>query len=1669
MIFNSSMTDLTFLKALREKLKGGNIRSIHLNALPGRYATRLDFTNLNFIQPKLAERFLEQLFNKACFDFQISFDRIDITSIPTEDQKRLGLLSKRLNSLFIENEDNYKEHGTKTFGFGFPILIKPSHRDPAKIIKAPIFIWQLELVKSTNKVNTWSILRNKIKSENGQIKDEEIHSVNLNEVLLSFLKTDENISIPQINEELLEDAIIDSNELIDECFKVLKALNGQASASLKEALQIKLNEPLINIPETSSLESISNNLPWIYFGGVFGLYKTQKESIITDIDKLIEKFNEFEFDNLKIENFTGTAHSAIETDPSQQEILSTLGIEPKKIIQGPPGTGKSQSLTALITNALANNLKCLVVCEKKTALDIIKRNLHRENDQLGVLAAVVEDIGKDRDGIVNSVRDRLGNLFQAPVYPETFYHKALELVETKSRDINEQHRELGKMIFQGKTWTQLVGDFIKINSVIDFTELKDRLDYRQFKFQQDETELPNLVNKIKVAKRLFSEIRTLNHPLNILSDQVFANEISKAVELQLKELEKNMSIRLQEIKNQLLNDISAYETWLNGFYLTIFERIESLTKELNLNVNEYKNWLNNYYQSIGKNVEKLIKNLDGDIINYKNWLDKHYESYYWKLKQKIKEYKLFSSSNYERFGELFYKNNQFTKIKIKAFSSFSKKYKELENNRLSLVEKILEVKESHLSFKYFKHDYLEENNYKTLRIYVDNINALETSAEEWYENNIKLKEDYVKGISSNFLHPNFENIPDIINTETSYQKFVEHIKQDEKLTSSLQGNTPNHFAKIEALNFLQLQLKAEEEIKKFYLQRYSSNALHPHFEDDLNKIIEAEKNYKEFIYYIKNDKQLFVSEYENESHYSKIEELQTLLPQLDRQDLFKKFYKKKFSSVTMHIHYNENIGVIKSTESLFEQIIFKLNSDKILKRDLIRAEFHDQKIEDINTLISEMKTISDNIESFREYFEWRKFFMNLPPLHQTVIKSLIETECNDWENTFTGWYYFWLLAIVESNLKKLPKDSYDLLDLKDAKVELKTNQIRSILSQWSRKQQQSVKDLLRIGGNPISLFNKRGARGERRNSLRKIIKTDFKLFTDFFPVVMLSPSVCSSIIPLTEGIFDIVIFDEASQLRLEDTFPALVRGKIKVVSGDSQQMPPSNYFQGGTALLNPIEEDFEEEQSEEMSTLGRNVNNSLELADSESLLVYAENCNYKQSYLKIHYRSHHPYLIDFSNHAFYGKRLIPMPAKLNYKPIQFIQVNGIYEDQINKDEARQVVDILLNHIKPFKDGNYPSVGVATFNLYQRNLILEEIIKMRQQNPENDKKFADLGSDFFVKNLENIQGDERDIIIISSTFGRRPDGTFRQNFGPIVQGKGYKLLNVIVTRAKFKVFVCCSIPQNYIKQYSTLLQKSKNTGRAILYAYLTYAKAVSDNNTELKEILLNQLYENCESRSFDIEDIYGSESPFEEEVCYRLAQKIGQARLQQQFKIGGFRIDLIIKSKVTDKPMIAIECDGAKYHNSNEAYAWDMFRQSQLEKQGLVFYRIWSTNWWYSADKELKRLVDFIFKIDNQEEEKIDIPLDEVLVEDIIVPITVKSESKEKVSLSSIVTVKNPEGKILKVKFSKTQAIQNSRPSDNGTITIYENSPLALSIRGRSEGEVCQLGMLEMYYEILKIE
>ncbi|MEI7676829.1 MAG: AAA domain-containing protein [Bacteroidales bacterium] len=1184
---------------------------------------------------------------------------------------------------------------------------------------------------------------------------------------------------------------------------------------------------------------------------------------------------------------------------------------------------------------------------------------------MGTLAAVIEDINKDRDSIVNSVRDRLNEMNQFRSYNSTNYQLIREAIEEKVKALNLQHKDLDKKIYHGKSWTELVGIFLKLQKIVGYDNLKYKLDFKSFKFQEDEKELSSIVGNIKTAKKLYSEINRLDHPLEILKDNVFQEDNFRAVLLDLELSISELNSKSNILQTEIDRNKDEYNEWLADYYQSLYNKCNELKTQLQNELDGYKKWMDNYYDSVFENYNQLQNQLINDLDAYKNELKQHFENVFNELNDKIIQFQEFVKTNEDCFGNEIYENNWFAKLKISLLSSLFSRYKKLKNSRRQLLDDYSVIEEIYNKTAYFNHEFVLSKEFESFKIYTDNIEKIGDSLNNWYIQIDILIEKNLSETSSSNLHTSCSNlIPKIKETEYGFKKFADNISLDKSFTCS-NLETSNHKSKIDFLNYLGINNQEIDKIKDVNFQEFRTRKVHYYYTFQKEKVIEAEIAYYELIKYVSLDDALSFQEENSDTFLNKIENLEKLSLKIKHIENYHIPQLDEFSSTQHHIYF-DNLDSILKVESKFGDFVLEIASKSIISFIVDNSFNHSLKMNALKEFDSNLKLISDNLSDFREYFEWRRFYINLPGIQRVVVRSIIETGTLHWEKSFESWYYYWMLSLAETELKQLPKSEDKIIELVDSKKDLKINQIGSIVNNWSSKQRNSIRNSQSRGISAISLFNKRGSRGERRNSIRKIIRTDFQLFTDFFPVLMISPSVCSSILPLDEGLFDIVIFDEASQLRLEDTFPALMRGKIKIISGDSQQMPPSNFFQGGSALLNPTEEDYDEELSNQENELkNQKAADALDLADSESLLVYAENCNYKQSYLKIHYRSRHPHLIDFSNHAFYGKRLIPMPQKEDYVPIKFIDVAGVYEDQVNKDEAARVVDILVNEIKPQNNGKYPSVGIATFNLYQRNLILEEISLARQQSPSVDKKISDLGSDLFVKNLENIQGDERDIIIISTTFGKKKDGSFRQNFGPILQNKGYKLLNVIVTRAKHQVYVCCSIPQVNINQYSTLLQENKNTGRGVFYAYLAYAKSVSEKNDSTRDEILNQLYNNCESKSFDLADNLGSESPFEEEVFNALAQTIGAERIQQQFKIGGFRIDLVVKAKNADLPLIAIECDGAKYHDSEEAYAWDIFRQKQLEEHGFIFYRIWSTNWWYSEEKETRKLVDFINKIDEE--------------------------------------------------------------------------------------------------------
>jgi primosomal replication protein N'' len=312
--------------------------------------------------------------------------------------------------------------------------------------------------------------------------------------------------------------------------------------------------------------------------------------------------------------------------------------------------------------------------------------------------------------------------------------------------------------------------------------------------------------------------------------------------------------------------------------------------------------------------------------------------------------------------------------------------------------------------------------------------------------------------------------------------------------------------------------------------------------------------------------------------------------------------------------------------------------------------------------------------------------------------------------------------------------------------------------------------------------------------------------------------------------------------------PTLFRSKVVVVSGDDKQMPPTSFFsskvESDEAALFDGEEP-EDDATEEERDAYTETWNRREIKDCPDLLHLAR-VALPTRLLQIHYRSAYRELIAFSNASFYGNRLSvpvrhPDDVVRKIKPIEVCRSDGLYKNQSNLKEATDVVGYLA---KMWSVSSPPSVGVVTFNRKQADLI-EEVI---ENKAENDRGFRDAlmrerertedGEDmsFFVKNVENVQGDERDVVVFSTTFGRNEHGTFRRNFGVLGQAGGERRLNVAVTRARKKIVLMTSMPVAEISNMPAT-RRQPAVPRDYLQAYLEYASTVSDGAADSGRALL----------------------------------------------------------------------------------------------------------------------------------------------------------------------------------------------------------------------------------------
>lgn len=438
-------------------------------------------------------------------------------------------------------------------------------------------------------------------------------------------------------------------------------------------------------------------------------------------------------------------------------------------------------------------------------------------------------------------------------------------------------------------------------------------------------------------------------------------------------------------------------------------------------------------------------------------------------------------------------------------------------------------------------------------------------------------------------------------------------------------------------------------------------------------------------------------------------------------------------------------------------------------------------------------------------------------------------------------------------------------------------------------------------------------------SIREMIAAMPESFSKLAPCVLMSPLSIAQYLPPDQALFDIVIFDEASQIATWDAVGAIARARQTIIVGDPKQLPPTNFFGRADDLDDSVPE-FDR--------------------DLESILDETRASGLPVRHLRWHYRSRHESLIAFSNWHYYDNHLVTFPSPVTEDRAVSLNLvpTGIYDrgkSRTNSAEARAIASDIREQLKSWlslQEADRPSIGVITFNAQQQSLIQDLLDEECRAHPDIEWFFSDDRIEpVIVKNLENIQGDERDVIYFSITFCRDAAGKLPMNFGAINNEGGERRLNVAVTRARSELKVFSGIRADDID-----LNRSKAVGVRHLKAFLDYAARGAIALPAQEEGSLG-----------------GVESPFEQAVATALEAR--GWRVVTQVGVSGFRIDLgICHPDHAGRYLAGIECDGATYHSSATARDRDKVREQVLRGLGWNILRIWSTDWWFNAAEAIER-------------------------------------------------------------------------------------------------------------------
>ena len=580
----------------------------------------------------------------------------------------------------------------------------------------------------------------------------------------------------------------------------------------------------------------------------------------------------------------------------------------------------------------------------------------------------------------------------------------------------------------------------------------------------------------------------------------------------------------------------------------------------------------------------------------------------------------------------------------------------------------------------------------------------------------------------------------------------------------------------------------------------------------------------------------------------------------------------------------------------------------------------------IEQMVNDPDGVAESLGSYGDYSERLASYEGLPRIQRMYGENLISVNTkmpSSYEMSNDELFAF----IMMDHLRRFEDENQEILRRIDGFEDIR-NDVDSLIV---RKRQASVGRIGSMLRHEMRYLTEskmvdeisRIANSRRRWSINKFLN---RFGSDVFRAVkvwLMTPDAVSELLPLEMGLFDLVVFDEASQMYVEKGIPSIFRAKKVMVAGDHMQLRPSSLGSGRVS--------FDDDVVEE-----------------DSLLDLARR-RYDSVLLNFHYRSRYEELIAFSNYAFYGGRLyvspnVDVPAS---PPIQVHRMEGArWEGKTNRKEASYIVGLLKDILSERKEEE--TIGIITFNIAQRDLIYDMIEDECSKDPVFEERVnkemsrenngEDIG--LFLKNIESVQGDERDIIIFSIGYAKNEDGRIPKMFGWLNNQGGENRLNVAISRARKKIHIVTSFLPDELD-----VSDSKNEGPKLLKRYLEYSFAVSDDDREGTVGILDS-FVTRETKPVD------TSSVFNDQICEALKARGYDA--EANFGIGGYSMDVAVRKG--DRYVLGIECDNSLYAGAISTRERDYHRQKYFESRGWRVRRVWSNKWWNDPSKEIDDII-----------------------------------------------------------------------------------------------------------------